>query len=139
MMALKKRQEMMIKWKQQGHGTYQEIQDQKDWFHETKTNERVITHFYRSTTWRCQIVDKHLSLLAPKHMETRIIKIDAEKCPFLCERLNIVLMPTIIMTQNNETIDRIEGFDELGARDDFTTEDLQCRLAKKRAIDYDGE
>lgn len=30
-----------------------------------------------------QIVDKHLTLLARKHLETKFCKISAEKCPFL--------------------------------------------------------
>lgn len=81
----------------------------------------MICHFYRGSTWRCELVDKHLTALAPKHMETRFVKIDAEKCPFLVERLNIVLMPTIIMTKDNVAVDRIEGFDQLGGTDDFTT------------------
>jgi len=38
---------------------------------------------------RCKIVDKHLALLAPKHMETKFCKINAEKCPFLTDRLKI--------------------------------------------------
>lgn len=38
--ALKKKQEMMSTWRQQGHGVYQEIPDQPAWFHESKTNER---------------------------------------------------------------------------------------------------
>jgi len=136
---LKKKQSMMTEWRSKGHGSYQEIGDQADFFHETKTNDRVICHFYRSSTWRCELVDKHLALLAPKHMETRFIKINAEKTPFLCERLNIVLMPTLILTKNNETVDRVEGFDQLGGRDDFTTETMEKRLALRQLIDYDGD
>lgn len=135
--ALKDKQAMMTTWKQQGHGAYQEIGDQPQWFSESKTNERMICHFYRASTSRCEIVDKHLQILAPKHMETRIIKIDAEKCPFLCERLNIVLMPTIIISKSNLVVDRIEGFDELGGVDNFTTETLEKRLAFHQAIDVD--
>lgn len=136
---LKKKQSMMEEWKRKGHGVYQEISDQADFFSESKNNERLVCHFYRSTTWRCEIVDKHLALLAPKHMETRFVKINAEKCPFLIERLNIVLMPTIIMSKNNEAIDRIEGFDQLGGNDDFTTETMEKRLAFQEMIDYDED
>lgn len=136
---LKKKQGMMAEWKRKGHGSYQEISDQQDFFNETKTNDRIVCHFFRPTTWRCEIVDKHLTLLAPKHMETRFVKINAEKCPFLVERLNIVVMPTIIMCKNNETVDRVEGFDQLGGNDDFTTETLEKRLAFQQIIDYDGD
>ena len=36
-------------------------------------------------------MDKHLALLAPKHVETKFCKINAEKCPFLTDRLKIRL------------------------------------------------
>lgn len=136
---LKKKQGMMAEWKRKGHGVYQEISDQQEFFNESKNNERLVCHFYRSTTWRCEIVDKHLALLAPKHMETRFIKINAEKCPFLVERLNIVLLPTLILSKNNEAIDRIEGFDQLGGNDDFTTETMEKRLAFQEIIDYEED
>lgn len=85
-------------WRSKGHGAYSEVADQRAWFDATKVSERVVTHFYRPTTPLCELVDKHLALLAPKHTETRFIKINAEKAPFLAERLNIVALPTIIMT-----------------------------------------
>jgi thioredoxin-like negative regulator of GroEL len=126
-------------WRAKGHGSYSEVADQTEWFHEVKTNERVVCHFYRPSTWRCEIIDKHLSILAQKHLETKFIKINAEKSPFLCQRLEVVLLPTLICTKDNFTSDTIEGFDELGARDDFTTEDLAARLAIKGSIFYEPE
>lgn len=65
------------------------------------------------------------------------LQINAEKCNFLAERLEIVLLPTLICTSNNYTQDRIEGFDELGGTDKFTTETLERRLAKKGCIEFD--
>jgi len=121
-----------------GHGKYQEIADEKQWFEEAKTNKHLITHFYRSSTVYCQVVDYHLEKLAAKHLETRFIKIDAEKCAYLVERLRIQVMPTIIMTEDNFTADRLEGFYELGNTDKFTTAQLEERLAKKGMIDYDA-
>lgn len=41
----------------------------------------------RGTTWRCQIVDKHFENLAPKHLEAKFCKIDAEK---VCRLIAIV-------------------------------------------------
>lgn len=134
---LKSRAAKELEWRQKGHGQYTEVADQKEWFDISKASERVITHFYRSTTWRCEIIDRHLTALAAKHIETRFIKIDAEKCPFLAERLSIVLIPTLIMTKDNFTADRLEGFDELGGTDTFTTDDLEARLAMQGSIDYE--
>lgn len=124
-------------WRSQGHGTYHEIGDEKDWFQECKSNERLVCHFYRSTTKYCEVVDKHLQKLAPEHLETRFVKINAEKCPFLVQRLKIVVMPTIVCTKDNYTADMIEGFTELGNTADFTTLALAQRLAKNGILFYD--
>lgn len=36
-----------------------------------------------------QVVDEHMTRLAEEHMETRFLKIDAERSPFLVERLRL--------------------------------------------------
>lgn len=46
-------------------------------------SENVVCHFYRNDTPRCRIVDMHLKILAKKHIETRFVKLDAERAPFL--------------------------------------------------------
>ena len=134
---LKARSQQEAEWRARGHGTYSEVADQAEWFREAKESQRLVCHFYRATTWRCDILHRHLERLAAKHLETRFIRIDAEKTPFLAERLLVVVMPTIVVTVNNFTADRIEGFDELGGTDTFTTETLEKRLAKNGAIEYD--
>jgi len=122
-------------WRSLGHLEYTELRDEKEWFESSRENERMVCHFYRGVTWRCQIVDRHLEQLAKKHIETKFCKINAENCPFLAEKLSIVLLPTLIFTVDNFVADRVEGFDELGGRDDFTTEQLEQRIAKKNVID----
>lgn len=136
---LKRKQEMMHEWKRKGHGNYEEISDQHAFFEESKTNKRVVCHFYRPTTAHCLVVDKHLEILAKKHMETRFIKLNAEKSPFLANKLQIVIMPTIACMVDNKTHDMIEGFDELGGTDQFKTKTLEQRLAKRGVIDYEGD
>ncbi len=87
MAALKKQQEKRREWLALGHGEYQEIPEEKEFFNVTKNSQNVVCHFYRSETFRCKILDKHLTELAPKHVETKFCKIDADKCPFLTQRL----------------------------------------------------
>jgi thioredoxin-like negative regulator of GroEL len=52
-------------------------------------------------------VDKHLSLLAKQHIETRFVKINAEKSPFLAERLKIIVLPTIALIKNTKVDDYV--------------------------------
>eukprot|EP00808_Paulinella_micropora_P022978 g15073.t1 len=132
---LKSKQAKAQEWKRLGHGVYSEVSDQKAWFEAAKQSKRMICHFYRNSNRHCKILDQHLEKLAAGHLETRFIKIDAEKAVYLSQHLNIVLLPTILMTKDNITEDRVEGFDELGGTDTFSTEELARRLAKKNMID----
>ena len=136
---LKKAQQQKQEWLSQGHGKYEEIADEKEFFDVCKKSKNVICHFYRDSTFRCKIVDKHLSLLATKHIEARFVKINAEKCKFLVDRLHIVVLPTICLAKDGKTVDYVIGFDDLGGRDDFPTEMLEWRIACADVINYSGD
>lgn len=125
-----KRQELQAK----GHGEYQEIFGEKEFFEACKASENVAIHFFRSTTWRCQIVDKHFQELCRRHIECRFIKINAEKAPFLCERLRVVMLPTIVLVKNGQTSHSFIGFDEFGDEDDFETELMEEKMAQWQVI-----
>jgi len=133
--ALQKKMRQEADWKQLGHGVYSELTDTKEFFNAAKKSERMCVHFYRSVTPRCQIVDAHFQKLAPSHLETRFVKIDAEKSPYLVEKLGIILMPTIVLIKNGRTDHAIHGFDEFGGTDDFTTADVAYVLAAHGVLD----
>ncbi|CAN7015853.1 hypothetical protein IGI04_013765 [Brassica rapa subsp. trilocularis] len=80
-----------------------------------------------------------MSILAKQHIETRFVKIQAEKSPFLAERLKIVVLPTLALLKNTKVDDYVAGFNELGGKDDFSTDDLEDRLARAQVIHYEGE
>ena len=125
-------------WLKNGHGKYEEIGEEKDFFDACKKSNKLVCHFYRDSTFRCKIVDKHLNLLAPKHVETRFVKLSVDRAHFLCERLKIWMLPTLAIIVDNKTTDYIKGFDDLGGVDDFKTEMLEWRLACANAINYSG-
>lgn len=54
-----------------------------------------------------QVVDKHLNLLAKQHLETRFVKINAEKSPFLAEKLKIIVLPTLALIKNAKVDDYV--------------------------------
>lgn len=58
-------------------------------------------------TVHLQVMDKHLSILAKQHIETRFVKIQAEKSPFLAERLKIVVLPTLALIKNAKVDDYV--------------------------------
>lgn len=73
-------------------------------------------------------MDKHLALLAPRHLETRsveqetcikyfifpgvcrFVKLSVERAPFLCERLKIRMLPTIGLVVDGKTKEFIKGW-----------------------------
>ena len=125
-------------WKHKGHGTFSEITEEKEFFDVCKESDKVVCHFYRDTTFRCKIVDKHLALLAPKHLETRFVKLSVDRAPFLCDRLKIRILPTIACVIDAKTKDYIKGFDDLGGHDEFSTEMMEWRLGCSGVINYSG-
>lgn len=137
--AMKKAQQQKQEWLAQGHGQYEEIPEEKEFFEVCKKNQRVAVHFYRDSTMRCKIVDMHMAALAPKHLETKFCKINAEKCPFLVQRLKIKVLPTICLAKDGKTVDWVIGFDDLGGVDDFPTEMLEWRLGHKDIVHYQGD
>ncbi|KAL0920906.1 hypothetical protein M5K25_007924 [Dendrobium thyrsiflorum] len=134
---MKKIAEKRSRWMSLGHGEYSEISE-KDFFAAVKASERVVCHFYRGN-WPCKVMDKHLNILAQQHLETRFLKVHAEKSPFLTERLRIVVLPTLALVKNAKVDDYVVGFDQLGGSDEFSTEELEERLAKAKVIFSEGE
>lgn len=114
-------------WLSRGHGEYREIDTETAFFEEMKGEERMVCHFYRDT-WPCQVMDKHLAILAKSHIETKFVKINAEKSPFLTDRLKIWMLPTLALIRDEKTEDYIVGFNELGGKDHFETTVLEARL-----------
>jgi hypothetical protein len=113
------------------------MNDTKDFFNAAKKSSKMCVHFYRGVTPRCQIVDAHFSQLAQKHVETRFIKVDVEKNPFLVERLGIILIPTIVLCKDGKTDHSIRGFDEFGGTDDFSTTDMAYVLSTYGMLNFD--
>jgi len=137
--ALKKQAAQKQEWMANGHGKYDELKDEPEFFKAGQTSKRMVCHFYRDDFFRCKIVDKHLSLLATKHVETRFCKINAEKCKFLVERLHIKTLPTICLVRDTKTVDYIVGFTDLGNTDEFSTDMIEWRIAQADCINYSGD
>merc|ERR1719183_1249994 len=126
-----RRQEQMRK----GHGTYAEVEEKK-FLEEVTTTKHVVCHFFHEDFMRCKVVDKHLNAVCRKYLDTKFIKVNATNAPFFVTKLQIQVLPCIIMFKNGIALDRIVGFEELGGTDDFSQLALERRLADKNIIEY---
>jgi hypothetical protein len=116
-----------------GHGEYTMIEE-KDFWDVAKKSEYIVVHFWRESTWRCEVMDKHLRQLCQKHWGTRFVKINAEKAPYLAERLHIWCLPSLVCCIKGKTEHTIVGFSEFQKGDECTTEDVENLLAKWQVI-----
>jgi hypothetical protein len=137
------------KWRDLGHGGYTELgggQDARDvpreFFEASKQSDRLVVHFYRPSTRYCDVFHAHLTKLAPKHMETRFVKINVEDCDhqgggasFLVERLGVVVMPTLVLVKDRQAFHHVHGFDEFGGSEDFSEQTLAHILGKHGILD----
>jgi thioredoxin-like negative regulator of GroEL len=130
---MKEQYKMEQEFKAKGHGKYNEIFEDQ-FLKEVTGSKYVVCHFYHRDFERCKIIDKHLSMLSVKHISTKFVKIDAEKTAFFVGKLQVRMLPTILCFVDGVAKDRIVGFEELGARDDFRTEVLEERLRDAEVI-----
>ncbi|KAL8147719.1 thioredoxin domain-containing protein PLP3B-like isoform X1 [Apium graveolens] len=136
--ALKKEAEKRQSLKKQGHGEYRDITE-ADFLGEVTGCDKLICHFYHREFYRCKIMDKHLKTLAARHLETKCIRLDAENAPFFVGKLGIKTLPCVILFRQGIAGDRLVGFQDLGAKDDFSTRTLEALLMKKGIINEKKE
>jgi len=135
---LKAEAERKHKLRQQGHGEYTEISGDKEFFAALKNCPAAAIHFYRPATERCRIMDKHMGILAKQYVEAKFIKINAEKCPYVCEKLQIWCLPSVVLVKEGKTNYTMVGFNDMGCEDEFETNEMAFVLGKHGIIKYKG-
>lgn len=63
---LKKQATMRQQWLAQGHGDYQEIFSEKEFFAKVKKSDRVVCHFYREN-WPCKVHKFHFAITSVRN------------------------------------------------------------------------
>ncbi|KAF9534202.1 thioredoxin-like protein [Crepidotus variabilis] len=130
MRLLKEEMDRMKNMKENQHGKYTEVIDEKEVIRASAREPRCVIHFYHSNFQRCEIMDRHLQRLAPKYYNTRFMRVFVENVPWLVEKLAIKVLPCVIAFIDGVTKDRLVGFEELGNEDGFDTAVLELRLTQ---------
>ena len=122
----------------QGHGEYGTLSDTHEFFQTIKNSEKCVVHFFTPANAFCQLVDGHLSKLAPHHLETKFCKMNAEKSEFLVQKLGIWMIPCIALIKDQKVVKMIQGLDDFGGTDNFSTGFLAYYLSAQDILKYDG-
>jgi len=117
----------------QGHGEYREITEE-EFLKEVCGSQWVVVHFHHREFFRCKIVDKHLKIIAQKHLSCKFLTLDAEKAPFFVTKLSIQMLPTVIVFKDGIVHEQFAGFDEMGGKDEFRTEVMEHWLSKAGCV-----
>lgn len=105
----------------------------------------VICHFFHKDFQKCKVIDKHLARIAHEHIESKFIRINAEKTPFFVDKLKIRVLPCVIVFNNGVACPvehRIIGYEGLAddlpeeKKDEFPISRLKERLADLGCIKY---
>jgi len=134
-----------------GHGELRTI-SQDEFLAECTSSKHVVVHFFHSEFRTCEVMDHKLRRIAshPRHLSCKFVRIDAEKAPFFVVRLKIQTLPTVIVFENGQSVERLVGFEGLVPAesvsvtnntvvvDDFPIGRLGYWLESTGAIEYDG-
>lgn len=63
-------------------------------------------------------------------MPIHFIRIDVEKCPFFVKKLQIRIIPTLLLFDNGIVCDRLDGLDTVAYGNNYTLRQLELRLSK---------
>ena len=137
----KRMQEMRKKAEEQqgnvanGHGKLMKINDQQEFFGAAKRSNRMIVIFTRNSNKYGKSMLEHMELLAGKHLEARFLWVDAENAPFLTERLNIYMLPTIVCIKDNKVHRQHNGLNEIDGSGKYSSGMLEYLLHTDEMLD----
>jgi len=143
MAEMKKKAQMQEMNRHNGHGTLTKISDQQEFFGAAKQSERLVCIFNRNSNKWGKVMLEHCELLAQRHLEARFVWVDAENAPFLTDRLNIYMLPTIVCVKDNKVHKQHNGLDEIDGSGRYTSGMLEYLLHCDEILDeaplYDKE
>lgn len=75
----------------------------------------VVVHFFQPGFRTCQIMDSALEKIAQFHYNTtKVVRIEVKNAPFLTARLNVRVLPCVLVYVNGKETKRLVGLQELG-------------------------
>ena len=119
MRELRQAAERRTRWRELHHGEVNCVDTTEAFFEATRTSERVVAVFGRAapgasaTREVVESLEVALQAVARQHLETKFIRVDAERCPWLCEQLGITVLPSLVLVQQGKVVRVLHGLDTL--------------------------
>ena len=125
------------RWEQEGRGVLHHARSDKEFFDAARGCSKVIACFARASR-PCDAMERLLTQLAPRHLEAKFIRVDAEKCPFLAERMRVTVLPTVAVLLEGKAEGYQVGFDGLPGGDGCGAAALDSRLVDLGGLRPEG-
>lgn len=110
------------------HGTITTLASEKEVMDIVTATTRALVHFFHPDFHKCAVMDRHLEALAPVHVEVRVLRIEAGKAAWLCNRLGVRVLPCVVGWVDGKEVTRVVGFEGLG--EGCRTGDLEGALVR---------
>jgi hypothetical protein len=130
-------------WLAAGHGGYTTVQSDKEFFEAVRGVKLAVAHFGRASR-PCAAMEAALRSLAPRHLETKFIGVEAERTPFLAERLKVWMLPTLALLKDGQAVGYVVGLDGVAAAGSSSSDPavdvaaLEDRLVAAGVLRSDG-
>ncbi|CAD5224906.1 unnamed protein product [Bursaphelenchus xylophilus] len=131
---LRKAQDKKAELVSSGHGKLTELGNERDFFEARKKTSKMVCYFYGQQTEKHQAVEKVLNNLAQQHFFTRFTCLNAERSPFLVERLNLKIFPVIAVITGDKVGDYIRLADKLNDTVESLEHYIETRLFEAGVI-----
>merc|ERR1719222_898635 len=91
--------------------------------------------FNRESNRWGKMMQEHLTMLSGRHLEARFVWVDAENAPFLTDKLNIYMLPTIVCIKDNKVHKQHNGLDEIDGSGKYSSGMLEYLLHLDEMLD----
>ena len=125
-------------WERQGHGVLHHARSDKECFDAARGCARVVACFARASSRPCDAMERLLSQLAPRHLEAKFVRVDAERCPFLADKMRVTVLPTLAVLLEGRAEGYQVGFDGLPGGDGCGAAALEARLVDLGGLRPEG-
>ena len=73
------------------------------------SDKKVLIDFYATWCGPCRVLKPTIKEVASEHSEIKVVSIDVDKCGGLATKYGVISIPTLVVIENGEEINRIIG------------------------------